>query len=154
MKIQVAIIVVEVVVLLGALAIYLIATILKLFRINAGLDAVFPPVGQIVAKTAPVNTVLTDINSNLAALRDALEGLMWKKAGADAPGIVESLYPGEGANYLHRVGRSGRVVDAGPVYGRGKEILGAIGGLLSAAAEREGVGAAPASSRSHRPWDN
>lgn len=154
MKIQVAIIIVEVVIILGALALYLIATILKLFRINAGLDAVFPPVGQIVAKTAPVNAVLGDINSNLGALRDALEGLMWKKAGADSAGIVESLYPGEGAKYLQRVGRSGSVVDTGPVYGRGKEILGAIGGLLSAAAEREGVGAAPATSRGLRPWDH
>jgi hypothetical protein len=153
MKVQVVLILIEVALIIGALAVYLIATIRKLLRINLGLSRVFSPVGQIVAKTAPVNALLGNINGNLATLRDALEGLMWKKAGADAAGIVESLYPGEGANYLRRIGKSGSVVDTGPVYGRGKSILGAIGGALAAAAEREGVGAAPMRARSSRPWD-
>ena len=153
MKVQVAIIIIEVALIIGALAVYLIATIRKLLRIHVGLSAVFPPVGQIVAKTAPVNPVLSSINSNLATLRDALEGLMWKKAGADAAGIVESLYPGEGTKYLRRVGKSGSVVNPGPVYGRGKAILGAIGGALAAAAQREGVGSAPTPSRGSRPWE-
>jgi hypothetical protein len=127
MKIQVAIILVEVVLIILALAVYLIATIIQLFKINAGLDVVLPAVGEIVAKTAPINGVLDAIVKNLVTARDALEGLHLKKAGADAAGLVESVFPGEGANFLRRVGRSGKVVNVGTVYTRGVGILASLG---------------------------
>jgi hypothetical protein len=126
-KIQVAIIILEVAVIIGALAVFLIATILQLFKINSGLSVVLPLVGQIVAKTGPVNPVVDDINYQLVGTRDALENLMLKKGGADAAGLVESLFPGEGAKFLRRVNRSGKVVNVGTVYTRGVGILASLG---------------------------
>jgi hypothetical protein len=126
-EIQVAIIILLVAAIIGTLAIFLIATILQLFKINAGLSVVLPLVGQIVAKTNPVNPVVDDINAQLVVTRDALENLMLKKAGPDSAGLVESLFPGEGAKFLRRVGRSGKVVNVGTVYTRGVGILAGLG---------------------------
>jgi hypothetical protein len=127
MEIQVALIILLVALIIAALAIYLIATIIQLFKINAGLDVVLVKVGEIVAKSAPVNGVLDAINSNLVAGRDLLENLLLKKAGPDAAGLVESLFPGEGAKFLQRVGRTGKVVNTGAVYTRGVGILASLG---------------------------
>jgi len=126
-EIQVAIIILLVAAIIGALALFLIATILQLFKINAGLSVVLPLVGQIVSKTGPVNPVVDDINANLVVTRDALENLMLKKGGADAAGLVESLFPGEGAKFLQRTRRSGKVVNVGTVYTRGVGILASLG---------------------------
>lgn len=127
MEIQVAIIIVLVVAIIAVLAIFLLATIAQLVKINSGLSVVLPLVGQIVQKSAPVNPVVDDINKNLVTTRDALENLMWKKAGPDSPGIVESLFPGEGEKFLKRTGRSGKVVNVGTVYTRGVGILAGLG---------------------------
>jgi hypothetical protein len=127
MEIQVALIILLVALIIAALAIYLIATILELFKINAGLDVVLGKVGEIVAKSAPVNGVVDAINGTLAAGRDLLEGLLLKKAGPDSAGLVESLFPGEGAKFLQRVGRTGKVVNTGVVYTRGVGILASLG---------------------------
>ena len=49
-------------------------------------------------KSEPVAPVVDDINANLDAAVDALEGLLVKKAGMeDAVGLVEGLYPGAAA---------------------------------------------------------
>ena len=53
-EIQVAIIILLTAVIIAELAIYLIATIIQLFKINAGLAVVLPVVGGIIVKTAPV----------------------------------------------------------------------------------------------------
>ena len=127
MEIQVAIIILLTAVIIAELAVFLIATILQLFKINAGLSVVLPLVGQIVAKTNPVNPVVDDINAQLVVTRDALENLMLKKAGPDSAGLVESLFPGEGAKFLRRVGRSGKVINVGTVYTRGVGILAGLG---------------------------
>lgn len=127
MEIQVALIILLVALIITALAIYLIATILQLFKINAGLDVVLGKVGEIVAKSAPVNGVVDAINSNLVLGRDLLENLLLKKAGPDSAGLVESLFPGEGAKFLQRVGRTGKVVNTGAVYTRGVGILAGLG---------------------------
>ena len=127
MEIQVALILLLATVIIAAAAIYLISTIMQLFKINAGLSVVLPLVGQIVQKTAPVNPVVDDINHNLVITRDALENLMLKKAGPDSAGLVESLFPGEGAKFLKRVGRTGKVVNVGTVYTRGVGILAGLG---------------------------
>ena len=81
-----------------ALVYYLLSTILQLRKINQGLDEVIASVGEIVAKSAPVNDVVDDINANLDAAVSALEGLLVKKAGmGDAVGLVDGLYPGAAA---------------------------------------------------------
>jgi hypothetical protein len=126
-SIQVALIILLTALIIGALALYLIATILELFKINAGLDVVLGKVGEIVAKTAPVNGVLDNINGTLVVGRNLLEGLLLKKAGPDSAGLVESLFPGEGQKFLQRVGRSGKVVNTGTVYTRGVGILASLG---------------------------
>jgi hypothetical protein len=126
-EIQVAIIILLVAVIIAELAIYLIATILQLFKINAGLAVVLPVVGGIIVKTAPVNPVVDDINRNLVITRDALENLMLKKGGPDSAGLVESLFPGEGAKFLRRVNRTGKVINVGTVYTRGVGILASLG---------------------------
>jgi hypothetical protein len=123
----VAVMILLVVLIIAALAIYLIATIAELIKITNGLDIVIGGVGEIVAKSAPVNGVLDAINGTLVTGRDLLEGLLLKKAGPDAAGLVESLFPGEGANFLRRVGRSGKVVNVGTVYTRGVGILAGLG---------------------------
>ncbi|MEA2149303.1 MAG: hypothetical protein QOD69_1133 [Solirubrobacteraceae bacterium] len=127
MSIQVALIILLAALIIAALAIYLIATILELFKINAGLDVVLGKVGEIVAKTSPVNGVLDNINANLVTGRNLLEGLLLKKAGPDSAGLVESLFPGEGQKFLQRVGKSGKVVNTGAVYTRGVGILASLG---------------------------
>ncbi len=127
MEIQVALILLLATVIIAAAAIYLLATIMQLFKINSGLSVVLPLVGQIVQKTAPVNPVVDDINANLVVTRDALENLMLKKAGPDSAGLVESLFPGEGAKFLRRTGRTGKVVNVGTVYTRGVGILAGLG---------------------------
>jgi hypothetical protein len=81
-----------------ALVYYLGSTIIQLRATNQGLDRVIAGVGEIVAKSAPVNDVVDDINANLDAAVSALEGLLVKKAGmSDALGLVDGLYPGAGA---------------------------------------------------------
>jgi len=126
-EIQVAIIILLIAVIITELALFLLATIVQLFKINAGLSVVLPLVGQIVAKTNPVNPVVDDINVNLVVTRDALENLMLKKGGPDSAGLVESLFPGEGAKFLRRVNRSGKVINVGTVYTRGVGILAGLG---------------------------
>jgi len=114
-------------VIILTLAVFLIATIVELFKINRGLSTVIGAVGEIVAKTAPINGVLDAINGNLLKGRDLLENLFIKKAGDDAGGLVESLFPGEGEKFLKRVGRPGPVVNTGVVYTRGVETLASLG---------------------------
>ena len=89
---------VTVVLIVLALVYYLVSTILALRQITAGLDDVIAGVGEILQKTAPVNEVVNDINANLDAGVDLLEGLLVKKAGMeDAVGLVDGLYPGAAA---------------------------------------------------------
>lgn len=127
MEIQVAIILLLATMIIAAMAIYLIATIVELLKIHIGLDVVLGKVGEIVAKSAPVNGVVDAINDNLTTGRDLLEALLVKKAGPDAGGLVESVFPGEGKNFLQRVGRTGKVINTGTVYTRGVGILASLG---------------------------
>ncbi len=87
-----------VVLIVLALVYYLVSTIVQLRKITAGLDEVIVSVGEIIQKSAPVAAVVDDINANLDAGVDLLEGLLVKKAGlADAVGLIEGLYPGSAA---------------------------------------------------------
>src|SRR5215217_4668951 len=127
MSLAVFLMLVIITVIIAALAFWLIRTIFELVKINRGLSVVIGSVGEIVAKSAPVNGVVDAINSNLVAGRDLLENLFLKKAGQDAGGLVESLFPGEGAKFLRRVGRTGPVINTGIVYTRGVGILASLG---------------------------
>jgi len=90
--------IVAVVLIVLALVYYLVSTILALRQITAGLDDVIAGVGEILEKTAPVGEVVNNINGNLDAGVDLLEGLLVKKAGlVDSMGLIEGLYPGAAA---------------------------------------------------------
>jgi hypothetical protein len=134
MELPVAIILLFIVVIVAMLALYLIATIVELVKINAGLDQVLGKVGEIATKTAPVNGVLDAVNNTLVAGRNLLEGLFYQKAGPDAAGLVESAFPGEGPRFLQRVGKSGTVVPIGEEYPRGAAILNSLLGVAPAPA--------------------
>ncbi len=90
--------IIAVVLIVLALVYYLLATIVALRKITAGLDEVIADVTGIVEKSAPVNGIVAAINEQLDAGVDLLEGLLVKKAGlVDAVGLVEGLYPGAAA---------------------------------------------------------
>lgn len=113
-----------------ALVYYLVATIVALRQISAGLDDTIAAVGEIVDKSAPVNDVVTTINQHLDAAVDALEGLLVSKAGMeDAVGLVEGLYPGAAAEGFRNFEES-RTIKApriSEVYTRGTLTLARLG---------------------------
>ena len=119
-----------VVMIVLALVYFLVATILQLRKIVAGLDRVILHVGGIVEKSAPVGEVVNDINANLDAGVSALEGLLVKKAGInDAVGLIDGLYPGAAAQGLRDFPDSAEVVPPriGEVYTRGTLTLARLG---------------------------
>jgi hypothetical protein len=119
-----------VVLIVLALVFYLVSTIVQLRRITQGLDDVIAGVSEIVTKSAPVNGVVTEINQQLDAGVELLEGLLVKKAGmSDAIGLVEGMYPGAGAAGFRGMPESENV-DApriGEVYTRGTLSLARLG---------------------------
>jgi hypothetical protein len=122
--------IVAVVLIVLALVFYLVSTILELQKINKGLDEVIASVGEIVEKSAPVNDVVTDINTNLDAAVSALEGLLVKKAGmSDAVGLVDGLYPGAAAEGFRDFPESREITPPriGEVYTRGTLTLARLG---------------------------
>jgi hypothetical protein len=151
MQPAVVLIIVVVALIIAALALYLTLTVKALFRINAGLGRTLVSVGEIAAKTAPVNGVLDAINTTLVAGRNLLEGLFLKKAGDDAAGIVESAFPGEGARFLNRVGRRGSVANIGETYPRGEAILNSLLGAPAPQAAPPPAGRISAVGA--RPWE-
>ena len=116
--------------IVAALVWYLVSVILELQRITNGLDEVIAHVGEIVQKSAPVNDVVADINGQLDAGVDLLEGLLVKKAGlTDAVGLVEGLYAGSSAAGFRSFPES-TTIDApriGEVYTRGTLTLARLG---------------------------
>src|ERR1700742_2473496 len=89
------VLVIIVVLIVLALVYYLVSVIVQLQKITKGLDTTIAAVVEIIDKSKPVNEIVADINANLDAAVDALEGLLVKKAGmADAMGLLEGLYPG------------------------------------------------------------
>jgi hypothetical protein len=113
-----------------ALVYYLLSTIVALRQITAGLDDAIAGVGEIIEKSAPVNGIVSDINGNLDAGVDLLEGLLVKKAGlVDAVGLVDGLYPGAAAAGLRNFPDS-RTIDApriSEVYTKGTLTLARLG---------------------------
>ena len=113
-----------------ALVYYLVSTIFALRQITKGLDEVIGNVGEILAKTEPVNEIVTSINQNLDAGVNALEGLLVKKAGLeDAVGLVNGLYPGAAAAGLRNFPESTEITPPriGEVYTKGTLTLARLG---------------------------
>jgi hypothetical protein len=87
--------IVAVVIIIAVIVIYLLGVIVALQKITKSLNEAIDGVTGIIEKSAPVEEVVNDINHNLDAGVDLLEGLLVKKAGlADAVGLIEGLYPG------------------------------------------------------------
>jgi hypothetical protein len=124
------VLIITVVAIVLALVYYLVSTIVQLRAITSGLDEVISNVGEILAKTAPVEAVVGDINDNLDAAVSALEGLLVKKAGMEeAMGLVEGLYPGAAAAGLREFPESGDITPPriGEVYTKGTLTLARLG---------------------------
>jgi hypothetical protein len=122
--------IVAVLLIVVALVFYLVATILALQKITKGLDDAIGGVGEIIAKTEPVNEVVETINANLDAGVDLLEGLLVKKAGmADAVGLVDGLYPGAAAEGFRNFpeSKTTKAPRISEVYTRGTLTLARLG---------------------------
>jgi hypothetical protein len=122
--------IVAVVLIVLALVYYLVSTIVALRQITAGLDEAIAGVGGIIEKSAPVAEVVQDINGNLDAGVDLLEGLLVKKAGLeDAMGLVEGLYPGAAAEGLRNFPDSRTITPPriSEVYTKGTLTLARLG---------------------------
>ena len=119
-----------VVLIVLALVYFLVSTIFALRRITGGLDEAIAGVREIIDKSAPVEAVVKDINANLDAGVDLLEGLLVKKAGlVDAVGLVDGLYPGAAAEGLRNFPDS-RTISApriSEVYTKGTLTLARLG---------------------------
>src|SRR2546423_9620899 len=122
--------IIAVVAIIAAVVYYLVTTIVALRQITSGLDEAIASVVEIIEKSAPVNDVVTDINQNLDAGVDLLEGLLVKKAGLrDAVGLIEGVYPGAAAQGLRDFPQS-REIKApriSEVYTRGTLTLARLG---------------------------
>jgi hypothetical protein len=124
------VLIIAVVLIVGALAVYLLPTIAALMQITKGLNEAITGVGELIEKSAPVNPVVEDINTNLDAAVDALEGLLVKKAGLpDAMGLINGLYPGAAAEGLRNFAESKTITPPriSEVYTRGTLTLARLG---------------------------
>ncbi len=122
--------IIAVVAIVAAVVYYLLSTILALRRITSGLDDAISGVVAIIEKSAPVSDVVANINQNLDAGVELLEGLLVKKAGLrDAVGLVDGLYPGAAAQGLRDFpdSRETRAPRIGEVYTRGTLTLARLG---------------------------
>ena len=122
--------IIAVVLIVAALVFFLVSVIFALQKITKGLDQTIAAVGEIVEKSEPVNAVVEDMNANLDAAVDALEGLLVKKAGLpEAMGLIEGLYPGAKAEGLRNFPDSATVKSPriGIVYTKGTLTLARLG---------------------------
>lgn len=124
------VLIIAVLVIVAALVYFLVATIVALRSITAGLDDAIEGVGGIIEKSAPVAEVVQTINQTLDAGVDLLEGLLVKKAGLhDAMGLLEGLYPGSAAQGLRNFPDSAavRAPRISEVYTKGTLTLARLG---------------------------
>lgn len=116
--------------LVVVIVVYLLGTIVALRKITAGLDDAIGGVVEIIEKSAPVAEVVADINANLDAGVDLLEGLLVKKAGLnEAVGLIDGLYPGAAAAGLRNFSESKTIKPPriSEVYTRGTLTLARLG---------------------------
>jgi hypothetical protein len=122
--------IVAVVLIIAAIVVYLVSTIVALHRITKNLNDAITGVTGIIEKTVPVAPVVQDINQNLDAGVDLLEGLLVKKAGLeDAVGLIDGLYPGAAADGLRNFPDSKSVTAPriSEVYTKGTLTLARLG---------------------------
>jgi hypothetical protein len=122
--------IVAVALIILAVVYYLMMTIVALIRIRDNLDKAITGVVGIIEKSAPVDDVVTSINTNLDAGVDLLEGLLVKKAGMeDAVGLVEGLYPGAAGEGFRNFPESKETTAPriGEVYTKGTLTLARLG---------------------------
>jgi hypothetical protein len=122
--------IIAVVLIIAAIVVYLLATIVALQKITKSLDGAIEGVSGIIDKSAPVEAVVTDINSNLDAGVELLEGLLVKKAGLDdAMGLIDGLYPGAAKDGLRNFPDSAKVKAPriAEVYTKGTLTLARLG---------------------------
>jgi hypothetical protein len=122
--------IVAVVLIVAAIVVYLVSTILALRKITSGLDDAIGGVMEIIDKSAPVAPVVEDINNNLDAGVDLLEGLLVTKAGlTEAVGLIDGLYPGAAAAGLRNFPESKDIKPPriAEVYTRGTLTLARLG---------------------------
>ena len=122
--------IVAVLLIVLALVYYLVSTILALRQITSGLDNAIAGVVEIIEKSVPVNDIVLDINKNLDAGVDLLEGLLVKKAGLiEAVGLVDGLYPGAAEAGLRNFPESKEIKAPriSEVYTRGTLTLARLG---------------------------
>ncbi len=125
-----AVTIVAVVLIVVALVFYLVQVIVALRKITNALDVTIVGVSGIIAKSEPVNGLVTAINEQLDAGVDLLEGLLVQKAGlADAVGLVDGMYPGAAAAGLRNFPESKKITAPriGEVYTRGTLTLARLG---------------------------
>jgi hypothetical protein len=135
---------ITVVAIVLVLVFYLVSTILALRQITAGLDEAIGSVKEIIEKSAPVEEIVTSINTNLDAGVELLEGLLVKKAGmADALGLVEGLYPGAAAEGFRAFpdSKTTKAPRISEVYTKGTLTLARLGREAPIAAATPGEGA-------------
>ena len=140
-----------------AVVYYLVSTIVALQRITNSLDEAITGVVGIIEKSAPVDEVVTSINTNLDAGVGLLEGLLVKKAGMeDAVGIVEGLYPGAAGEGFRDFPESKetKAPRISEVYTKGTLTLARLGtGSPDRRRQSKRSGAAEPGVRQHsRPW--
>ncbi len=122
--------IVAVVLIILAIVVYLVSTIVALQKITKGLDRAIAGVVGIIERSAPVQGVVEDINKNLDAGVDLLEGLLVKKAGLeDAVGLIDGLYPGAAKQGLRNFPDSTKVTAPriSEVYTKGTLTLARLG---------------------------
>jgi hypothetical protein len=122
--------IVAVALIILAVVYYLMMTIVALIRIRDNLDKAITGVVGIIEKSAPVDDVVTSINTNLDAGVNLLEGLLVKKAGMeDAVGLVEGLYPGAAGEGFRNFPESKETTAPriGEVYTKGTLTLARLG---------------------------
>jgi hypothetical protein len=122
--------IIAVVIIIAAVVVYLVSTIVALQRITRSLNDAIEGVTGIIEKSAPVEAVVQDINRNLDAGVDLLEGLLVKKAGLeDAVGLIDGLYPGAATDGLRNFPDSTKVTPPriAEVYTKGTLTLARLG---------------------------
>ena len=122
--------IIAVVAIVAAVVFYLVSTIVALRQITSGLDEAIAGVVEIIDKSTPVNDIVTNINANLDAGVDLLEGLLVKKAGLrDAVGLIDGMYPGAAAQGLRNFPESREIKPTriGEIYTRGTLTLARLG---------------------------
>ena len=129
MSLALAVMILLITLIIAALAIFLIATIVRAHQDQQGpRESSSARSARSSQKTAPVNGVLDAINGNLVAGRNLLENLFIKKAGVGHRRVSSSRCSRARArSSTSASAQDYPVVNTGIVYTRGTQILASLG---------------------------